>query len=133
VAYRLADAGATVHLLHVDEPPELGNPLYPEEAPKGAPTPEQLLQVAAGRRRELHALVPTDAAARGIKTDIALVEGLDVALSVEEEAKTRGAEVVVLSSHGRWGLARLAHGESVATRLLHRRDVDVIVVHTDRP
>ena len=38
VGYLLAAKGGTVHLVHVDEPPRTGNPLYPDEKPKGAPT-----------------------------------------------------------------------------------------------
>ena len=132
-AYRLAADGATVHLLHVDEPPKRGNPLYPEEAPKDAPSDAELARGREERLRALAALVPSDAASRQVRVEFDLVEAPDVALAVEQEAKGRSAEVIVLSSHGRWGLARALHGDSVATRLLHRRDLDVVVVHSDRP
>jgi nucleotide-binding universal stress UspA family protein len=132
-AFRLAADGATVHLLHVDEPPKRGNPLYPDDAPKDAPSEAEVARAREECRRALAALVPPDAAARGVRAALDLVEAPDVALAVEKEAKDRGAEVVVLSSHGRWGVARALHGDSVATRLLHRRDLDVIVVHSDRP
>ena len=133
VAYLLAAKGGIVHLVHVDAPAKTGNPLYPDEKPKGAPTPAQ---IAAGKKAEqatLQSLVPADAAARGVQTTLGVVEGEDIPLTIETEAKARKANVVVLGSHGRWGLSRIVHGESVATRLLHRPDVDVIVVHTDKP
>ena len=133
VAYLLAAKGGVVHLVHVDAPAKTGNPLYPDEKPKGAPTPAQLDAAKKKVRANLEALVPPDAAARGIRTQFDLVEGEDVPMTVEAEAKARKADAVVLGSHGRWGVSRIVHGESVATRLLHRPDLDVIVVHTDKP
>jgi nucleotide-binding universal stress UspA family protein len=133
VAYLLAANDAVVHLVHVDAPPKSGNPLYPDEKPSDAPTPAQIAAARKRNRERLEALVPAGARARGVRTEIDLVEGEDVPLAIEAEARNRKASVVVLGSHGRWGLARLVHGESVATRLLHRPHLDVIVVHTDAP
>ena len=132
VGYRLLADGGVLHLLYVDAPPKLGNPLYPDERPKGAPTEAELASHRADLRSRLHALIPAAAASRSVRTEIDLVEDEEVALTIEAEAKRRGAEVVVLSSHGRWGLSSLVHRESVAIRLLHRRALDVVVVHTDR-
>jgi nucleotide-binding universal stress UspA family protein len=133
VAYALAGKGATVTLLHVDAPAKTGNPLYPDERPKDAPTPAQVDAARKARREKLQALVPPDAASRGVETRTELVDREEVELAIEEVARARKAEVTVLSSHGRWGLSRIVHGESVASRLLHRPDLDVIVVHTDKP
>jgi nucleotide-binding universal stress UspA family protein len=133
VAYLVAATGGTVHLLHVDAPPKSGNPLYPDEKPKGAPTASQVEAARAEVRRRLEALVPADAKTRGVRTEIDLVESEEVALAVEEQAKKRKADVTVLGSHGRWGVSRLVHGESVASRLLHRPDLDVLIVHSDKP
>ena len=132
VAYLLASKGGVVHLLHVDAPARTGNPLYPDEKPKGAPTPAQIDAAKKETRRKLEALVPADAAGRGVRTEFDVVEAEDVAMEIESEAKERKAQVVVLGSHGRWGLSRVVHGESTATRLLHRPDLDVIVVHSDQ-
>jgi nucleotide-binding universal stress UspA family protein len=133
VAYQVAATGGVVHLLHVDGPPKTGNPLYPDEKPKGAPTPAQIEAARADVRKRLEALVPADAKARGVRTEIDLVESEDVPLAVEEQAKKRKADVIVLGSHGRWGVSRVLHGEPVAMRLLHRPDLDVLVVHSDKP
>ena len=133
VAYLLAARGGVVHLAHVDAPPKTGNPLYPDEKPKGAPTPSEVEGAKQDLRAKLSALIPGDASSRGVATQVDLVEGEDVPLSIETAAKAKGAEVIVLGSHGRWGVSRIVHGDSVATRLLHRKDLDVIVVHTDKP
>ena len=133
VAYLVAAAGGVVHLLHVDAPPKLGNPLYPDEKPKDAPSSAQVEAARAETRRRLESLVPADAKDRGVRTEIDLVEAEDVPLAVEEQAKSRRADAIVLGSHGHWGVSRLLHGESVASRLLHRHDLDVVVVHSDKP
>ena len=133
VAYMVADRGATVHLIHVDAPVHTGNPLYPDERPKDAPTASQVEAAKKDRKAKLSALVPASAASCGIKTVVDLVEGEDVAVMIESEARRRGSEVIVLGSHGRWGLARIVHGESMALRLLHKPDLDVVIVHSDRP
>ena len=132
-AYLLAARGATVHLVHVEAAPNTGNPLYPDEKPKGAPTPAQIEATKQGLRAKLTALVPADAAARGIASQVDLVTGEDVPLAIEAAAKAKKAEVIVLGTHGRVGIGRLVHGESIASRLVHRSDLDVILVHSDRP
>jgi nucleotide-binding universal stress UspA family protein len=132
VAYLLAARGGVVHLVHVDAPPETGNPLYPDERPKDAPSPAQVEEARKARRKSLEALVPADAATRGVRTQVDVVEGEDIPLTIEATMEATKSEVIVLASHGRWGLARLAHGESVASRLLHRSDLDVVIVHSDR-
>jgi nucleotide-binding universal stress UspA family protein len=133
IGYLLAGAGATVRLLHVVAPPDTGNPLYPDERPANAPTPAQIEASRAERKRRLLALVPADATSRRIQSEAVLAEGEDVAMEIETAARSLRPEVVVLSSHGRWGFSRLLHGESVSTRLLHEKDLDLVVVHTDRP
>jgi nucleotide-binding universal stress UspA family protein len=133
VAYRLIGDGGTLHLVHVDAPPKVGNPLYPEERPKDAPSSAQIEAHRADLKARLQALVPATADSRRVRTVVELVESEEVALAIEEEAKRRATDAIVLASHGRWGLSRIVHGESVATRLLHRPDVNVVVVHTDKP
>ena len=132
-AYLLAAKGGTVHLVHVDPAPKTGNPLYPDEKPKGAPTPAQIEAGKQALRAKLSALVPADAAARGVATQIDLLTGEDVPLAIEAAAKAMKAESIVLGTYGRVGIARLVQGESIANRLVHRSDLDVILVHSDKP
>lgn len=132
-AYLLTVRGGTVHLVHVDPAPNTGNPLYPDEKPRGAPTPTQVEASRQAVRAKLEALIPADAAARGITTKVDLVTGGDIPLAIEASAKAMKAEAIVLGTEGRVGLARIVRGESLANRLVHRSDLDVIVVHSDKP
>ena len=132
-AYLLAARGGTVHLVHVDAAPKTGNPLYPDEKPKGAPSAAQIEAAKTKLRATLSALVPADAASRGVSTQVDLVVGEDVPLAIAAAAKAMKAEAIVLGTYGRAGIARIIQGESVATRLVHRSDLDVILVHSDKP
>jgi nucleotide-binding universal stress UspA family protein len=130
VAYRLAGDGARVHLLHVCEPPFLGNPVYGPFVQGYVPTPEDTQSGEERVLKKLHRLVPEDALTNGVRTEFHLVHGVDVARVVEEEAHRFDAEVVVLGTHGRTGLGRILMG-SVATDVVKKKGLPVILVHQD--
>ncbi len=130
VAYRLAGEGSTVHLLHVCEPPHLGNPLYGQYVQGYVPTEEE---IQAGRDRaknSMHRLAPDDSLEQGIRTEYHLVEGTNPANVIEEVAREIGVDIVVMGTHGRTGLGRLLMG-SVATDVVKKDALPVILVHQD--
>lgn len=131
VAYRLASGDARVHLLHVCEPPYLGNPVYGPFVQGYVPTPDATLKGEEKVLAKLHRLVPDDALTQGIRTEFHLVHGVDVAKVIEEEAHRFDVDVVVLGTHGRTGLGRILMG-SVATDVVKKRGLPVILVHQDR-
>jgi len=63
---------------------------------------------------------------RGMLVEVAVVLG-DPAKILVEEAKWRGAEMIVLSTHGRSGLGRLIRG-SVADAVMREADTPVMLV-----
>ena len=130
VAYRLAGNGAKVQLLHVCEPPYLGNPLYGPFVQGYVPTPEDTQQGEEKLRKKIHRLVPEDALENGVRTEFHLIHGVDVAKVIEEEAHRFGVDVVVLGTHGRTGLGRILMG-SVATDVVKKKGLPVILVHQD--
>ena len=130
VAYRLAADDGRVHLLHICEPPFLGNPLYGPYVQGYVPTPEELKAGEERAMQRLHRLVPEDAKARGVHTEFHLVHGVNVATVVEEEYRRLGCNVVVMGTHGRTGLGRILMG-SVATDVVRKRGLPVILVHAD--
>lgn len=130
VAYRLASNGARVHLMHVCEPPCLGNPLYGPFVQGYAPTPDDTQTGEEKVLRRLHRLVPEDALTEGVRTEYHLVHGVNVANTIEAEARRFDAEVVVLGTHGRTGLGRILMG-SVATDVVKKKGLPVILVHVD--
>ena len=130
VAYHLAGANGIVHLMHVCEPPYLGNPLYGQYVQGYVPTPDE---VAAGEERvtqKMHRLPPKDALERGIRTEYHLAHGVNVANCIEETAHELDVDVVVMGTHGRTGLGRILMG-SVATDVVKKKGLPVVLVHQD--
>jgi nucleotide-binding universal stress UspA family protein len=130
VAYQLAKEGARIHLLHVCEPPYLGNPLYGPFVQGYVPTSEDTQHGEEKVLSKLRHLVPEDAQERSIRTEFHLVHGVDVAKVIEEEARRFDVDVVVMGTHGRTGLGRILMG-SVATDVVKKRGLPVVLVHED--
>lgn len=130
IAYRLVGKGGRVHLMHVCEPPFLGNPLYGPFVQGYVPSPEDTQIGEQKLLKKLHRLVPEDALSGGIRTEFHLVHGVDVAAVIEEEAHRFDAEVVIVGTHGRTGLGRILMG-SVATDVVKKKGLPVILVHQD--
>jgi nucleotide-binding universal stress UspA family protein len=131
VAYSLVGQGGTVHLLHVCEPPFLGNPLYTNYVQGYIPTPEEQRQGEERVLRKMQALPPPDAQKRGVRTEYHLVHGINVADVIEETSQRVGAGAVVMGTRGRTGLSRLLLG-SVASDVMKKR-IPVILVHVPPP
>ena len=129
-AYRLAADGGRVHLVHICEPPFLGNPLYGPYVQGYVPTPEETKAGEQKALERLHTLVPASAEGRGVQTEFHLVHGVNVANVITEESARLGTQVVVMGTHGRTGLGRILMG-SVATDLMKKHGFDVVLVRVD--
>lgn len=116
--------GADVHLVHVVQPPSY---VYGYAAMGGAP-PSPLLEVAEAREGALQSL---RAVAASVEGDAALeahvVEGDGIAEGLCDVAKKLGADLIVMGTHGRTGLAHAFLG-SVAERTLRRAPCPVLSV-----
>jgi nucleotide-binding universal stress UspA family protein len=112
-AYGAVSPGGIVRLLHVLEPSRLME--------------TRSVEVVAEAEERLRAQVPADAAARGIQTEVAVIEESDVAKSIRQEAERFGAHLVCIGSHGRSGLAKAVLG-SVAQSVMAQSQRPVLVV-----
>lgn len=130
VAYAIADAGATVHLLYVCEPAELAALAMGRWAPAYVPTPEERRVTEEKVLEQLRRLAPVEAGEVGVRTEFHVLHGFPVADRIEEAARKIDADVVVLGTHGRTGLGRVILG-SVATEVMRRRGLSVLLVHDD--
>ena len=126
VAYRLAADGGQVHLLHVVQPPMLGNPIYPPYEQGYVPSAEETRAGKAAVRAALERLVPADAAARGIATGFHLVDAANPSMAIADAFASLGADLVVMGTHGRSGFVRFALG-SVASDVMKRKLPAVLV------
>ncbi|MFN2376669.1 MAG: universal stress protein [Candidatus Binatia bacterium] len=119
-AYSVVDDGGTVHLLLVveaTEPRRTPNPLYAHYVPGRTPTLEEKRQQHAELAGRLRDLVPVEAGARLIRTEVHVVETHDVAAAIVEKAEQLDASLVCIGTHGRSALIKAFLG-SVASAVL---------------
>jgi nucleotide-binding universal stress UspA family protein len=114
-ARRLADAsGARLVLLRVVPPT-----LFPDR-----PDPEAEAKALSDASAYVDAFVPR---AEGDPSVEAIAYVGDAVAAIIDEAHARPATLIVMSTHGRSGVSRLAHG-SVASEVIRRAQVPVLVV-----
>ena len=130
-AYRLADGGAVVHLLHIVEPGSTPNPLDAPYALPAALSPEDRARRLELITERLRAHIPADAAARGVETRIEIVETRQVAETICEAAAHLGVDLICMGSHGGSGLLQIAAG-SVAQAVLSRSERPVLLYRPAR-
>jgi nucleotide-binding universal stress UspA family protein len=128
LAYALLASGGTVHLVHVVEASEGPGPH--EDRRSAAAEGERPTQGPDVTRR-LHALVPPEAAGRGIETRIHLLEAREAGAAIAAAAERCGADVICVGTHGHSGLAAAWAG-SVAQGLIARSGRPVLVVGPER-
>jgi nucleotide-binding universal stress UspA family protein len=112
--------GAEVHLLHVC--PLLMYAIGPDVVPDD---PDFERKLKAGLQEKLHALAE-ELGDRGVPIHTLMVDG-NPAHEVAEVAAREGFDLVVMSTHGRSGLAHLTLG-SVAERTVRHSHVPVLTV-----
>jgi universal stress protein A len=123
-AFRVAkDRGARVGMVHVLDAHPIPNPLYAHYYP--IPTPDQIRQAEEKAREALLARVPAEDRGSG-RTEILVTHGAPAA-EILRIAAERSASLIVIATHGRRGLARLALG-SVAERVVREATCPVLVV-----
>ena len=130
-AYSLLRQGGTVHLLHV-LPPTGELPPGGRGRARGPGGHHGDGASAARSAARLRALVPADAEAHGISTQIQVAQSRDVAATICQQAERLGVDVVCLGSHGRSGWSKALLG-SVAHAVLARSRRPLLVVRPPEP
>lgn len=123
-AFRFSnDPGTHVVMVHVLDAYPSPNPLYAHYYP--LPTPEQVRQAEEKANEALRARIPTEH--RGSdRTEILVAHGTPAA-EILRIAAERSASLIVIATHGRTGLVRVALG-SVAERVVREAPCPVLVV-----
>lgn len=111
---------ARIDLIHVYSPililpPPIDLIALPTVLPDAIRKMEEALETRAARVREAQ-----------IACEVALIEGVSYA-EIVRHAEKAGAELIVMGTHGRSGVAHVILG-SVAERVLHRATCPVLVV-----
>ncbi|MDE2060054.1 MAG: universal stress protein [candidate division NC10 bacterium] len=125
----LAERGGIVILCHVTEVHGPPNPLYAHYSPWGALSGPEQAELRQTLLRSLEALVPEQARKEGVViTEARVVETpLLVHEAICQEAAGLDADLIVMASHGHFGIARLLLG-SVAEHVLRSADRPVLIV-----
>ena len=118
---------ASVSLLHVVTDPGAVGVWTPEVyVPADARTQERLLREA---RERLHRALPIDERNRfAVRFDARIG---DVAENILETAREQNADLIVMGTHGRHGLAHLLLG-SIAERVLRHATCPVLTTHAQQ-
>ena len=118
--------GAALHLVHVIHLPSLAYGY----APYGASTVPPTLDMLAIREGAMGSLQEVaDAVEMPTKPEPHVVDGTTVAEGIREVAEEIRADLIVMGTHGRSGLAHVILG-SVAERTLRHAPCAVLTVHT---
>ncbi len=126
LAYRLVADQGVVHLVHICEPPYVGNPIYPPFVFGSVPAPESTTDGREHARAALQALVPASAEGRQVRTETHLPEDEDASQIIQDMAVALDVDMVVMGTHGRGALGRLLLG-SVATEVLCKCERPVVL------
>ncbi len=127
-ACSLLPAGGTVHLVHVVHPLELpGGKNY--SGPGNRRSQQQHARHVQSCAEKLHMLIPAEAQARGLVTEVEVVEHRDVAEAIGQAAERFGADVICLGTHGRSGLSKALLG-SVAQKVMTHSRRPLLVVRS---
>jgi nucleotide-binding universal stress UspA family protein len=124
------DMGARLHVIHVIDPSLFASPSGGGSAGWTAMLPS--LQEAA---RTIVGETVQEAEAARVPFTVNVIEGSDVATGIVDEAEAAWADLIVVGSHGRRGIARVLVG-SVAERVVRSAKCPVLVhrarvVHDD--
>ncbi|HEY1170824.1 MAG TPA: universal stress protein [Verrucomicrobiae bacterium] len=129
-AFGLSRAGGTVHLIHVLPPAESPEQLIGGQIRRRLPTKKELLKLKRQVEAKLAELVPADAVALGIESEIEIVEDNDPAKAIVQAAERFGADAICLATHGHTGLKGTVMG-SVAQAVVKDSKRPVCLVKVD--
>jgi nucleotide-binding universal stress UspA family protein len=126
-AYSLLRGGGTLHLVHVTHPYEIPG----GEFLKG-PTNKNFKTLHAKHvqacANKLRALIPSEAAAMGITTEIEVAEHENPATGICQAAERFAADAICLGTHGLSGLSKVLMG-SVAQKVLAKCQRPLLLIH----
>jgi nucleotide-binding universal stress UspA family protein len=130
-AYAAVPAGGVVKLVHVLTPWEVPSPLVPHYDPKRTNRGEYKRMVNEARDK-LAALVPWEAAADGIESELEVISDRDPAHAIHAAATRFGADLICLGSRGRSGLSEVLLG-SVARAVFAQSSHPVLLARPPAP
>ncbi len=124
--YSLLGLGGTVLMVHVLHPQAVRNGEY-EQGVGDRRSHGQHAEYVRRCADQLRSLVPADSEARGIVTEVEVLEHRKPALAIAQAAERFGADLVCLGTHGRSRLS-VAVSDSVTQTVMRRSPRPLLVV-----
>jgi nucleotide-binding universal stress UspA family protein len=118
LAYSVVDPGGTVHLVHIVKTAHDPFDAYDIFTPLPG---KAFSEAQATARTRLAELIPKDAAAANISTDIHVLQSTEPATAICQAAERIGADIICLGTHGRSGLPKAVLGSVAQEVLTHTR------------
>jgi nucleotide-binding universal stress UspA family protein len=125
-AYSLLRGGGTLHLVHVTYPNEMPGGEY-HKGPVTANFRTLRAKHLQSCANKLRALIPPEAIAMGITTEIEVAEHMDVATGICQAAERFAADTICCATHGLSGLSKALMG-SVAQKVLTKTTRPLLLV-----
>ena len=116
---------ASLHLIHVIEPPKYACG-YADMGASAMPPPVDIEEIRAAAMRSLREVAGATRALGG-EAEVHVIEGSGIADMIAEYAKTVAADLIIICTRGRTGVARALLG-SVAERTLRCASCPVLTV-----
>ena len=130
-AYSLVRRGGMVHLVHVVHPEELPGGAY-QQGPLTREFETEHARHAGSCTDRLRALIPPEARALGISSEIEVAVHRNPAEGILQAAERIGANVICLGTHGGSGVINALLG-SVAQTVMAQSTRPLLVVRPPRP
>src|SRR5687768_14855127 len=126
-AYSTLRSGGVVRIVHVEKPFEFANPIHAPHATAAQRLEQERAHQLDECRARLRALIPPEAEARGILTEVEVLHEDKPASAICRAAEEFAADLICMASHGRSGLSKTILG-SVAQAVMSLSRVPVLVV-----
>ncbi len=118
LAYSAVGPGGTVHLVHVLKALHKGLDVYDIFTP----LPDtKLSEAASAAAARLEALTRVEASAKGVATQVHVLEAADAPLAICQAAERLDADLICLGTHGRTGVTKAVLGSVAAGVLSNTR------------
>ena len=127
-AYAVVQCGGVIKLIHVISPWKLPDPLVPHYQRKRL-TQRQHNQLVIDSIKKLRALIPRQAEALGIRTEVEVVQDIAAAKAICQTAERFGADIICMGTHGRSGLSATILG-SVTKEVMAKSKRPLLVLRT---
>jgi nucleotide-binding universal stress UspA family protein len=128
-AYSMLRSGGVVRIVHVEEPFEFANPIHGHHVAAAERLEAERSRQFEHCRAQLRALIPPEAAGRGILTEVEVIGEDKPAPAICEAAERFKADLICMVSHGRSGFSKALLG-SIAHAVMASSSIPMLILRS---